>query len=165
MLGEVPPPPEEKPAYVAPPDQGDDRDGLPSLADPPGPLPSDDRPPALFELPQEPASETALASVPPAEDWPAEPARRALPARSALVVSIVLGVAAAVIGAAAGARAGRTAEVESAPVEVAPAAMTAPAASHRAAPVATPEGKHGPVVQVASQPTATAARRGDRPSR
>jgi hypothetical protein len=127
VLGELPPPPEPDVAFGS----GEDSE-LPSFADPPAPRPADDGPPALFELPPEPLDAPAAETSSPAELPEGVP--RPLPARSALVVSVVMALAAAVLGAAAGGRSSQSADVPAAEAEAAPS----PPPAHRAALPAPP---------------------------
>jgi hypothetical protein len=158
VLGAFPPPARRK---EVPASEGDD-DELPSLAEPPGPRPSDDRPPALFELPAESSSEPAATSEAPAEAAPAKASRRrVLPPRSALVVSIALGIAAAAVGAVAGVRVSHPAPVAPAAVEPTAAPAARPEAAARPLPgaqVPAPEPRRGPMAQLTSLAPASSVR-------
>lgn len=152
VLGELPPPPESETSVGSAQDEE-----LPSFADPPAPRPVDDGPPALFELQPEPVDELVPEGAAPSEA--PDPAARPLPARSALIVSVVMALASAVLGAAVGARSAHPLDsAEAAEIPASPSA--APAASHRPAPAAQLEPKPGVTAQVTSLPYTTPARRG-----
>jgi hypothetical protein len=160
VLGELPPPTEPEPSEAS----GLGEDELPSFADPPGPIVSDDRPPALFELPQEPVSEEPASDVAASEEGPTKPARQARVQRSAIAVSITLGVISALIGTLAGVRASHAsqaaAETDLPAATAAAPAPEGPSAAHRLPAIPPVETKHGPLSQVASQPASPLARRG-----
>jgi hypothetical protein len=162
VLDGLPPAPEPEPEPEPAEASSSNEEELPSLADPPGPIVSDDRPPALFELPQEPASDAAPPDGAAADEAVVVPARQLKVQRSAIAVSIALGVISTVIGTLAGVRASHAAQ--SAAQAEPPAAMASPEetaeAPHRPGPPAPAEAKHGSVVQVASQSAASSGRRG-----
>lgn len=162
VLGDFPAPPPPEPE-VAPPvaeAAASSEEQLPSLADPPGPAVSDDRPPALFELPETPPSEEPSVDAAPPSDEPVIPGHPTRRQRSVLIVSVVMGVASALIGTAAGVRATSAAQAEPAaePPAVVAASSKPPAASPPPA-AAPPDAKHGPTAQVVPA-SAAAARRG-----